>query len=79
VRTTPTPETAHHCELLAAHRRPNIWLPNRTADSIVPALAGATADEVQTITNGWLEEYNAIQLHQALGDALPYQFRPYPS
>ncbi len=30
--------------------------------------------EVQAITEDWLEEYNAIRPHEALGDVPPYQY-----
>ena len=49
---------------------------NRTfREDILDAYLFHTIDEVQAIANDWLEEYNAVRPHQALGDVPPYQFR----
>jgi len=49
---------------------------NRTfREDVLDAYLFHTIDEVQTITDDWLEEYNAVRPHQALGDVPPYYFK----
>jgi len=48
---------------------------NRTyREAILDAFLFHTVAEVQAITEDWLEEYNAIRPHEALGDVPPYQY-----
>ena len=50
---------------------------NRTyRESVLDAYLFHTVAEVQAITEDWLEEYNAIRPHEALGDVPPYQYAP---
>ena len=41
---------------------------------VIDAFLFQTITEVQAITEKWLEEYNAVQSHEALGDVAPYQY-----
>ena len=36
----------------------------------------AVGAELQAITEDWVEEYNAIRPHEALGNVPPYQYAP---
>jgi putative transposase len=48
---------------------------NRTyREAVLDAYLFQTVAEVQAITEDWLEEYNAIRPHEALGDVPPYQY-----
>lgn len=48
---------------------------NRTfREEILDAYLFTTIQEVQEITEEWLEEYNAVRPHEALGGLPPYQF-----
>ena len=48
---------------------------NRTyREAVLDAYLFHTVAEVQAITEDWLEEYNAIRPHEALGDVPPYQY-----
>lgn len=48
---------------------------NRTyREAVLDAYLFHTVAEVQAITEDWLEEYNAIRPHVALGDVPPYQY-----
>jgi putative transposase len=48
---------------------------NRTyREAVLDAFLFHTVAEVQAITEDWLEEYNAIRPHEALGDVPPYQY-----
>jgi putative transposase len=48
---------------------------NRTyREDILDAYLFHTITEVRDITEEWIEEYNAIRPHQALGDLSPYQY-----
>ena len=48
---------------------------NRTyREAVLDAYLFHTIAEVQAITEDWLEEYNAIRPHEALGDVPPYQY-----
>jgi putative transposase len=48
---------------------------NRTyREDILDAYLFSTIQEVQAITEDWLEEYNAVRSHDALGGLPPYQF-----
>lgn len=48
---------------------------NRTyREDILDAYLFSTIQEVQAITNDWVEEYNAIRPHAALGGLPPYQY-----
>lgn len=50
---------------------------NRTyREAVLDAYLFHTVAEVQAITENWLEEYNAIRPHAALGNVPPYQFVP---
>jgi putative transposase len=50
---------------------------NRTyREAVLDAYLFHSVAEVQAITNDWLEEYNAIRPHEALGDVPPYQYVP---
>lgn len=50
---------------------------NRTyREDVLDAYLFHTVAEVQAITQDWLEEYNAIRPHQALGNLPPYQYVP---
>ena len=50
---------------------------NRTyREAVLDAFLFHTVAEVQAITEDWLEEYNAIRPHEALGDVPPYQYAP---
>ncbi len=49
---------------------------NRTyREAILDAYLFDTVAEAQAITEDWLEEYNAIRPHEALGGVPPYQYR----
>ena len=43
-------------------------------EAVLDACLFHTVAEVQTISADWLEEYNAIRPHEALGDVPPYQY-----
>ena len=48
---------------------------NRTyREDVLDACLFETVAEAQAITEDWLEEYNAIRPHEALGGLPPYQF-----
>ena len=48
---------------------------NRTyREAVLDAFLFHSVAEVQAITEDWLEEYNAIRPHEALGDVPPYQY-----
>lgn len=48
---------------------------NRTyREAVLDAYLFDSLEEVRAITEDWLEEYNAIRPHAALGDVPPYQF-----
>jgi putative transposase len=48
---------------------------NRTyREDILDAYLFSTIQEVQAITEDWLEEYNAVRPHAALGGLPPYQY-----
>ena len=48
---------------------------NRTyREDILDAYLFSTIQEVQAITEDWLEEYNAVRPHAALGGVPPYQY-----
>ena len=48
---------------------------NRTyREAILDAYLFHTVAEVQAVTEDWLEEYNAIRPHEALGNVPPYQY-----
>ena len=48
---------------------------NRTyREDVLDAYLFSTIQEVQAITDDWLEEYNAIRPHAALGGVPPYQY-----
>ena len=50
---------------------------NRTyREAVLDAYLFYTVAEVQAITEDWLEEYNAIRPHEALGHVPPYQYVP---
>lgn len=50
---------------------------NRTyREDVLDAYLFHTVAEVQAISQDWLEEYNAIRPHQALGNLPPYQYVP---
>ena len=50
---------------------------NRTyREAVLDAYLFQTVAEVQAITEDWLEEYNAIRPHEALGHVPPYQYVP---
>ena len=50
---------------------------NRTyREAVLDAYLFHTIAEVQAITEDWLEEYNAIRPHEALGNVPPYQYAP---
>jgi putative transposase len=50
---------------------------NRTyREAVLDAYLFHTVAEVQAITEDWLEEYNAIRPHEALGNVPPYQYAP---
>ncbi len=50
---------------------------NRTyREAVLDAFLFHTVAEVQAITEDWLEEYNAIWPHEALGHVPPYQYAP---
>jgi putative transposase len=42
--------------------------------AVLDAFLYHTVAEVQTITEDWLEECNAIRPHEALGHVAPYQY-----
>ena len=44
-------------------------------EDVLDAYLFHTIEEIKFIADDWLEEYNAIRTHQALGDVPPYQFR----
>ncbi len=48
---------------------------NRTyREAVLDAFLFHTVEEVQALTEDWLEEYNAIRPHAALGNVPPYQY-----
>lgn len=48
---------------------------NRTyREEVLDAYLFSTLQEVRAITEDWLEEYNAVRPHQALGGLPPYQY-----
>lgn len=48
---------------------------NRTyREDVLDAYLFSAIEEVQTITDDWLEEYNAIRPHDALGGLPPFQY-----
>ena len=50
---------------------------NRTyREAVLDAYLFRTVEEVQALTEDWLEEYNAVRPHAALGNVPPYQFAP---
>ena len=50
---------------------------NRTyREAILDAYLFHTVEEVQALTEDWLEEYNAVRPHAALGNVPPYQYTP---
>jgi putative transposase len=50
---------------------------NRTyREAVLDAFLFHTVAEVQAITEDWLEEYNAIRPHEALGHVPPYHYVP---
>lgn len=50
---------------------------NRTyREAVLDAYLFHTVEEVQALTEDWLEEYNAIRPHAALGNVPPYQYAP---
>jgi putative transposase len=50
---------------------------NRTyREAVLDAYLFHTVAEAQSITEDWLEEYNAIRPHEALGNVPPYQYAP---
>lgn len=49
---------------------------NRTyREDVLDAYLFASIQEVQAITEEWLEEYNSVRPHDALGGLPPYQFK----
>lgn len=53
---------------------------NRTyREDILDAYLFSTIQEVQAITEDWLEEYNTVRPHAALGGLPPYQYAAKPS
>jgi len=53
---------------------------NRTnREAVLDAYLFYAVAEVQAITEGWLEEYNAIRPHESLGDLPPYQYQGAPN
>ncbi len=49
---------------------------NRTyREAVLDAYLFDSVAEAQAITEDWLEEYNAIRPHEALGNVPPYQYR----
>ena len=50
---------------------------NRTyREAVLDAYLFHTVEEVQALTEDWLEEYNAVRPHAALGNVPPYQYAP---
>jgi len=48
---------------------------NRTyREAVLDAFLFHMVAEVQAITEDWLEDYNAIRLHEALGNVPPYHY-----
>jgi len=53
---------------------------NRTyREAILDAYLFSSIQEVQAISEEWLEEYNAIRPHEALGGLPPYQYQVKPA
>lgn len=53
---------------------------NRTyREEVLDAYLFSSIEEVREITEQWLEEYNAVRPHAALGDVPPYQYAPNPA
>jgi putative transposase len=46
---------------------------------VLDAYLFSSIEEVREITEQWLEEYNAVRPHAALGDVPPYQYAPNPA
>ena len=50
---------------------------NRTyREDVLDAYLFQSISEIQAITDDWLEEYNAVRPHQALGNLPPYEYAP---
>jgi putative transposase len=53
---------------------------NRTyREEVLDAYLFSSIEEVRRITEPWLEEYNAVRPHAALGDVPPYQYASNPA
>ena len=52
---------------------------NRTyREDVLDAYLFNSLDEARKITFDWLEEYNSIRPHAALGNKIPYEFTANP-